>query len=74
MLMFERIRCHIKSNGMLISFVADQAEIDRKKFYRLVNGKTEISLGEYEKICNGLKVEPSFFYNENISLNEKDGN
>lgn len=71
MLMFERIRFHIKSKGVLLSFVADQAEIDRKKFYRLINGKTEISLDEYEKICKGLKVDPVFFYKEKFSINEK---
>lgn len=71
MFIHERIRQYIKDNGMLLNFVADKSGIDKKKFYRLVNGKTEMNLDEYERICSGLGVDPAYFFKEKFSKNEK---
>lgn len=72
MKMFERIRTHISDNGILLKKVAERAGIEQKKFYRLVNGKTEMSVEEYETICRkGLGIEPSYFFARKFSVSEK---
>jgi len=62
----EKIRLYIKNRGMTLTFVANKAGIDRKKFYRLINGKQDMSLDNYEKICSALDVKQSFFYNHDF--------
>ncbi|GKU76891.1 hypothetical protein [Paenibacillus sp. L3-i20] len=70
--MFRRIRSHIDDNGILLKKVAERSAIEQKKFYRLVNGKTEMSIDEYEVICRkGLGIEPSYFFARKFSENEK---
>lgn len=68
----ERIRQYIESNGIKMNFVADKAGIHQKKFYRLINGDTCMGVDEYELICKeGLSLDPSYFFNQNFSENEK---
>lgn len=63
--MNQRIRHYIKSNGMTFTFVAERAGIDIKKFSRLMNNKQQMTTDEYENICRkGLRLEPSFFFDE----------
>lgn len=63
MKLHERIRDYIESNGMKINFVANKSGIELKKFYRLVNGKSNLTVEDYEIICrNGLSVDPGFFF------------
>lgn len=59
----ERIREYIDSNGLKMNYVADKAGIDRKRFYRLVNGNSLMSVDVYEIICiEGLSVDPGYFF------------
>lgn len=68
----ERIRKHIEEKGIMLKHVADKSGIPQKKFYRLMNGKTPMSVDEYELICKkGLAVDPSFFFKQKVSVNEK---
>lgn len=63
--MNDRIRNYIKENGMTYTFVAKRANIDIKKFSRLMNNKQHLKAEEYERICrDGLGVDPSFFFSE----------
>lgn len=69
--MFKRIRLFIDDNGLVVRKVAERSEIEQKKFYRLVNGQTKLTVDEYETICRkGLGVEPGYFFTHNISENE----
>jgi transcriptional regulator with XRE-family HTH domain len=70
--MYQLIRQYITDHGLLLKKVAERATIEQKKFYRLVNGKTEMSIEDYEKICrNGLGIEPTYFFTKNFSKIEK---
>ncbi|WP_026676741.1 helix-turn-helix domain-containing protein [Fictibacillus gelatini] len=63
----EKIRDYIQDQGIKFKFVANKAGIPEKKFYRLINGQTIMSVDEFELICKkGLSVEPSFFLNRNL--------
>lgn len=63
MRVYERIRQHIDSSGMRLNFVAQKTDIELKKFYRIVNGKTDMTIDEYENICiKGLSLDPAFFF------------
>ena len=72
MKMNEKIRNYIETRGMIMKVVANRAGIEQKKFYRLVNGHTGMTVEEYEAICKkGLEVDPSIFFKQNFSLSEK---
>lgn len=62
--MHERIRDYIESNGLKLNFVAERSGINPKRFYRLINGSAPLVVGEYEVICNGLSVEPGYFFKD----------
>lgn len=67
-----RIREYITDNGILLKKVAERSGIPQKKFYRLISGKTQMSLEEYEAVCKeGLSVDPSYFFKEQFSKTEK---
>lgn len=69
---YKRIRDYIMSNGIILKHVAEKSGIPQKKFYRLLNGTTDMTLEEYEKICrDGLGLEPSYFFTKKFSENEK---
>lgn len=67
----EKIRTYIESNGMVLKFVAEKSGIPQQKFYRLINGKTEMTLEQYEMICKGLSVDPGYFFKEKFSVSKK---
>jgi AraC-like DNA-binding protein len=72
MKMFQRIRHHIVDNGIFLKKVAERAGIEQKRFYRLVNGQTEMTVEDYEVICRkGLSIEPTYFFTRKFSENEK---
>lgn len=74
MSMYERIRNYIDTSGLKLNYVADKAGIGRKRFYRLLNGETPMSVEEYERICRvGLSLSPSYFF-ENNFLESKNKN
>lgn len=56
-----RIRQYIKENGLIFRHVAEKSSINYKRFSRIMNGKTEMSVDEYERICSALGVSLNFF-------------
>lgn len=67
-----RIRVYIADKGFVLKRVAEKSGIPSKKFYRLISGKTHMTLEEYEAICkNGLGVDPSYFFKDRFSKTEK---
>ncbi|MCR8980937.1 MULTISPECIES: helix-turn-helix domain-containing protein [Brevibacillus] len=69
--MHNLIRAYVKKKGLKFNYVADKAGIERKKFYRLINGQTTLTLEEYERICRlSLEVSPAYFF-ENKFLETK---
>lgn len=72
MKMSDRIRYYIMSNGLKFNFVADKSGINRKKFYRLINGTSPMTVEEYELVCRkGLSLDPRYFFEDKISEIEK---
>ncbi|WP_415780787.1 helix-turn-helix domain-containing protein [Mesobacillus zeae] len=52
----------MKENGLKYGFVAEKSGIDPKKFSRIINGQTRLTVEELEVICKkGLSVSPSLF-------------
>lgn len=67
-----RIRSYIAEQGYVLKRVAEKSGIPSKKFYRLINGKTHMTLEEYEAICkSGLGIDPAYFFKDHFSKNEK---
>lgn len=67
----EKIKSYIHTNGLIMKVVANRSGIELKRFYRIVNGNSAMSVEDYEKICkNGLGVDPSIFFKQKISKNE----
>ena len=60
----ERIRRYINDNGLKMNHVAEKSSIELKRFYRIVNGDSIMSADEFECICEGLKLEPKYFFNQ----------
>lgn len=72
MKIYMRIRHYIVSNGIKIKHVAEKSEIPIQRFYRLMNGTSELNADEYEAICKkGLGVDPGYFFANKFSENEK---
>jgi len=68
----EKIKDHIKENGLIMKVIAKKSGIGLQKFYRIVNGDSAMTVEDYENICKlGLGVDPSIFFKQNISKNEK---
>lgn len=68
----ERVKNYIDSRGLIMKVVAARSGIEQKKFYRLVNGNTGMSVDEFEVICKkGLEVDPAIFFKQNFSFSEK---
>lgn len=62
--MNNKLRDYIQENGLKYSHVAKKAGIDNKKFSRIINGHTRLTVEEFELICEkGLSVKPSIFFN-----------
>lgn len=60
----ERIKQYIDSCGLKLNFVASKSSINTKRFYRIINGDAPLNVDEYELICNGLNVEPGYFFKQ----------
>lgn len=59
----ERIRKHMEKYGIVLNHVAKNAGIEEGRFYRLLSGRSKMTVDEYERICrDGLDVDPSFFF------------
>ena len=65
----EIIRHYIKTNGIKSRFVAESSEMTQQKLSRLLNGTTKMTTEDYEKICSGLRVDPTFFYDLEVRNN-----
>ncbi|PCN42309.1 hypothetical protein B9C88_21670 [Brevibacillus laterosporus] len=73
--MHSLIRAYIKKKGLKFNYVADKAGIERKKFYRLINGRTALTLEEYERICClSLEVSPAYFFENKFLEIKKNAN
>jgi plasmid maintenance system antidote protein VapI len=58
----EKLKEYIKQNGLRHGYVADKCGINPKKFSRIINGQTKLTVEELETICKkGLSVNPSIF-------------
>jgi transcriptional regulator with XRE-family HTH domain len=68
--MNERIRRYIKSNGWTYTFVAKRAGYDFKKLCRQMRNQQAIDTDEYEKLCKGLLVDPTFFYEDKFLVSK----
>ncbi len=67
MKLYERVRFHIKENGLLIKFVANRSGINYKRLCRLLEGRNQMTADEFEAICvKGLQVDPNIFFKDNI--------
>jgi hypothetical protein len=72
MKIYMRIRHYIVSNGIMLKYVAEKSEIPQQRFYRLMNGSSEMTADEYESICKkGLGIDPGYFFAKKFSENEK---
>jgi len=56
-----RLGAYIRENGICQSFVYRQADIDKDAFSRCLNGKQEMKLDEFERVCKALKKSPNDF-------------
>lgn len=68
--MHERIRQYIESNGLKLNFVAEKSGINPKRFYRLINGHSPLTVEEYEIICAGLTVDPGYFFKQKFLISK----
>lgn len=62
--MHKRIRTYIEENGWSIKFIAHKIGIKESRFYRLMNGVAPLTTEEYETICNGLGLDPDYFFKD----------
>lgn len=60
----QKLKSYIRAQGLTYKFVAQKSGINTKRFYRLINGDSPLDVGEYEKICIGLGMDPGFFFNK----------
>lgn len=72
MLMHERIRHYIDSNGWSIKFIANKVGIKESRFYRIVNGDAPLTTEEYEFICKGLDLHPNYFFKDKFLKTKND--
>ncbi|WCK53880.1 helix-turn-helix transcriptional regulator [Aneurinibacillus sp. Ricciae_BoGa-3] len=71
MKMYERIRNYAEENGLRFNHLADKANIERKRFYRIINGQTAMTAEEFEKIfINGLSLEERDFFNKKFLVSK----
>lgn len=69
----DRVRVHIESIGMKFNFIAEKSGIPPKKFYRLINGVTAMTVDEYEMICKkGLDVDPGYFFRDDVLVTKNE--
>lgn len=66
----DQLRNYIEENGLKFNFVAERSGIQEKKFYRLINGKQPLTIEEYESICNGLSVDPAYFFKQKFLVSK----
>ena len=65
--MYERIRDHLESNGIVYKHVAVKSRIERQRFYRIMRGNAPLLVDEYETICrDGLGIDPGYFFKQNV--------
>ncbi len=55
------IKASIQKNGRKIAFVADEANIERQRFYRIMNGGATLTATELIRVCNICGIDPNDF-------------
>ncbi|MHB1681631.1 MAG: hypothetical protein ACYCYO_02205 [Bacilli bacterium] len=67
MKMHERLRAYMDGRALKLRIVAKKSGIEEKRFYRLLDGSSPLRVDEYERIvCDGLELDPGFFFNQNF--------
>lgn len=61
MKVYERIKTHIKDEGLKQKSVAKKAGYSEKQFSAMMRGARKINADDYEKICVALGKEPNDF-------------
>lgn len=57
----QKIRDYADEHGVMNKFLAEKAEVTNTKISLILNGKQEIGLIEYYKICQALNVPMETF-------------
>jgi len=65
------IKEYIEVNGLKLTFVAGRSNMTIDKLSRIVNCKTKLGIEEYESICNGLQVDPTYFFQKKFLETKK---
>ena len=60
----ERIGVYVREHGIMNKFLAEKAEVTDQKMSLILNGKQEIGVIEYYKVCNALNVPMEQFIEE----------
>lgn len=69
--MSQLIHNYVQDNGILKNVIARKCGIEEKRFYRMLNGQSKMTVDEYETICrDGLGVDPAYFFKQKLSKNE----
>lgn len=66
MKLHEKIRQYINENKLTIKEVGEQTNIEIKRFYRIIAGDSKMTADEFEEVCKALKVNPDYFFKNNV--------
>ena len=61
MVVESRLNAYIRDNGIRQSFICERANVDADMLSRCLNGKQEMRLDIFEKICHALRKDPNDF-------------
>ena len=56
-----RISEYIRNHGIRQSFICEKADIDQDAFSKILNGKRDMKLDDFERMCKVLKKSPNDF-------------
>lgn len=62
----EKIYCYIDERGIKQVFLAEMTGIGQQKLNRILKGKQEITVSDYELICGALNVGVNTFSSPRI--------
>ena len=60
----QRIKEYLDENGIKYSYVAEEIGIQKSTFSAMLNGRRKIVADEYFDICRVLRVDLSFFMDD----------
>lgn len=56
-----RLSAYIRDHGIRQSFICERANIDSDLLSRILIGKRDMRLDEFERVCKALKKSPNDF-------------